>query len=103
MVTMIARPEVADFLDEVAHVGSEELLLEQMELAPTSPLVGQTIAQAALSEHFGVTILACRTANHPTRRAPSADTRLEAGMQILALGTQEQLQVVLKLAGGKKS
>ncbi|MBI4673322.1 MAG: TrkA C-terminal domain-containing protein [Chloroflexi bacterium] len=36
-----------------------------MELAPASPLVGQTIAQAALRERYGVTILACRAANHP--------------------------------------
>lgn len=100
MVTMIARPEVADFLDEVAHVGSEELLLEQIELAPDSPLVGQTIAQAALSERFGVTVVACRTANHPARRMPGADTLLEANMQLLALGTQEQLQELLKLAQG---
>lgn len=102
MVTMIARPEVADFIDEVAHVGSEELLLEQIELAPASPLVGKTIAQVALGERFGVTIVACRTANHPTRRMPGADTKLEAGMQLLALGTQEQLQQVFKLADGGK-
>ena len=103
MVTMIARPEVADFIDEVAHVGSEELLLEQIELAPTSSLVGKTIAQAALGERFGVTIVACRTANHPARRMPGADTKLEVGMQLLALGTLEQLQHLLKLANGENS
>lgn len=102
MVTMIARPEVADFIDEVAHVGSEELLLEQIELKPDCELVGKTIEQAALSERFGVTIVACRTANHPARRMPGANTCLEANMQLLALGTQEQLQMLLKLASGEK-
>ncbi|MBI5305117.1 MAG: potassium channel protein [Chloroflexi bacterium] len=98
MVTTLVRPAVADFLDEVAHVGNEELLIEQVVIAPTSPLVGKTLAQAQLTERVGVTVLACKLPNARTRIAPNAEMILQANMQILALGSPEQLQELLRMA-----
>ena len=46
MVTMLVRPDVANFLDEITHATGLELLTEQVPLKPTSPLVGKTLAQA---------------------------------------------------------
>ena len=99
MVTTLIRPAVADFLDEVAHVGSEELLIEQVLIAPNSSLVGKTLAQAQLTERIGVTLLACKMPNATSRTTPNADMILQANMQILALGSPEQLQTLLKMAG----
>ncbi|MBI5031832.1 MAG: potassium channel protein [Chloroflexi bacterium] len=99
MVTTLIRPAVADFLDEVAHVGNEELLIEQVLIAPNSSLVGKTLAQAQLTERIGVTLLACKMPNAPTRTTPSADMVLQANMQMLALGSPEQLRTLLKMAG----
>jgi voltage-gated potassium channel len=101
MVTTLVRPAVADFLDEVAHVGNEELLIEQVNIAPTSPLVGKTLAQAQLTERVGVTLLACKMPGTTTRTTPNAEMILQPNMQILALGSPEQLQTLLKMASGK--
>jgi voltage-gated potassium channel len=101
MVTTLVRPAVADFLDEVAHVGNEELLIEQVSLVPTSPLVGKTLAQAQLTERVGVTLLACKMPDAPTRITPNAEMVLQPKMQILALGSPEQLQALLKMASGE--
>jgi voltage-gated potassium channel len=101
MVTTLVRPAVADFLDEVAHVGNEELLIEQVNVAPTSPLVGKTLAQAQLTERVGVTLLACKMPDAPTRITPNAEMVLQPNMQILALGSPEQLQALLKMASGE--
>ena len=98
MVTTLVRPAVAEFLDEVAHVGNEELLIEQVTIAPSSSLAGKTLAQAQLTERVGVTLLACKMPNAPTRITPNAEMILQANMQILALGSPEQLQALLKLA-----
>ena len=98
MVTTLVRPAVADFLDEVAHVGNEELLIEQVTIAPTSLLVGKTLAQAQLTERVGVTVLACKMPDAKTRIAPNAEMVLQANMQILALGSLEQLQELLRMA-----
>ena len=40
MVTMLLHPEIADFLEEVAHAGGMELLLEQVKVAKASKLAG---------------------------------------------------------------
>ena len=100
MVTMLVRPNVADFLDEVSHASGLELLLEQIYIAATSPLVGKTLAEAELGRRLGITVLAYKTENDKLNARPEADTILEANAQIIVLGTREQLQELMKLAKG---
>ncbi|CAG0943587.1 hypothetical protein ANRL1_01400 [Anaerolineae bacterium] len=90
--------EGMDFLDDVTHAGGLELLLEQVHLAPTSALVGQTLAQAQLRERFGVTVLACRLPDGCVNTNLEPNTVLQAESDVIALGTREQLQAVMKLA-----
>ncbi|MBI5649749.1 MAG: NAD-binding protein [Chloroflexi bacterium] len=100
MVSWLARPAVAGFLDQVAHAGGLDFLLEQVRLASGSSLVGQTLAQAQLQNRFGITVLACRDANGNWNASPGAETVLGADAEIIALGTREQLQELMKLARG---
>lgn len=100
MVTMLVRPEVADFLDEVAHTSGLELLLEQIQLMPTSPLVGQTLAQAQLPGKLGITIIGYKLPNGKLNMKIGPDTVLHANTQIFALGTPERLQALIQLAHG---
>ena len=99
MVTTLVRPSVASFLDEVAHVGNEELLIDQVVVLPTSSLVGKTLAQAQLTENVGVTLLACKMPNASARITPSAEMILQANMEMIALGSPQQLQALAKMAG----
>jgi voltage-gated potassium channel len=98
MVTMLVRPDVADFLDEVAHAGGMELLLEQVCVAEGSMLVGLTLADARAKTNLDVTVLAYKSPGATMNTRPGPDTVLTAGMQILALGTQEQLKELIRLA-----
>jgi voltage-gated potassium channel len=98
MVTMMVRPHVADFLDEVAHAGEQELLVEQVWLAQSSPLVGQTLAQADLRNRFDVTLLACRSTDGQVNTHPSSDMALCADSHLVVLGTREQIQALARLA-----
>lgn len=98
MVTHLVRPAVADFLDEVTHTGGMEWVLEQVHVAPTSTLVGQTLTHSQLRDQYGVTVLACRLPSGQVNRNPSPDTVLQSEMDIIVLGTPEQLQTVIKLA-----
>ena len=101
MVTMLIRPEVANFLDEVAYGGGLELFMEQFQLAPDSPLVGQTLEQCRWRARFGVTVLACKLADGGINASPTADTPLTAGLRMIVLGTREQLRNLPELAQGK--
>ena len=98
LVTMLVRPDVADFLDEVSHTSGMELLLEQIQIAPSSPLAGRTLAEVQASHELDLTVLACKHADGHWNTRPRGSTLVETGAQVIALGTIEQLQKLIELA-----
>ena len=100
MVTMLMRPSVADFLDEVAHVGGMELLLEQIHVQPESPLAGKTLAEMSLRNNMGITVLACRHTDGKFETHPGPETLIEPDGILLVLGTREQLREMKLFAKG---
>lgn len=98
IVTMLVRPSVADFLDEVVHAGGLELFLEEVHVQPGSELAGKTISEAQVRNQIGVTVLACRTqaGEFDTRIGP--ETTLQPGGLLIVLGTREQLRDMIRLA-----
>jgi voltage-gated potassium channel len=100
MVTMLVRPSVADFLDEIAHTSGLEFLLEEVIVEPTSSLAGKTISEAQLRERLGITVLACRNEEgiFDTHLGPT--TLLKPGGQLIVLGTREQLREMMEIATG---
>ncbi|HSG44086.1 MAG TPA: NAD-binding protein [Anaerolineales bacterium] len=100
MVTMLMRPNVADFLDEVAHVGGMELLLEQIHIHPESPLAGKSIAQMDIRNNMGITILACRHTNGMFETHPGPASVMEPDSILLVLGTRDQLFDMKRFARG---
>jgi len=100
MVTMLMRPNVADFLDEVAHVGGMELLLEQIHIMPASPLAGKTLAEMDIRNNMGITVLACRHTDGKFQSHPGPETLIEPDGILLVLGTRDQLRDMKRFARG---
>jgi len=98
MVTMLVRPEVADFLDEVASAGGMELLIEQVKIGKGSKLAGLTLVEAKSRLQLNVSVLAYKTPGAAANQRPSAETRFVEGMQIFAFGTRDDLRLLLQLA-----
>jgi voltage-gated potassium channel len=98
MAAVLERPGVADFLDEVMHAGSLELLIDQVDLALGAPLAGQTLGDVNLRSRLGITVLALRAPGGRLTMAPGAETMLEPGSALIALGTPEQLQALGAMA-----
>jgi voltage-gated potassium channel len=94
MVTMLVRPEVADYLDVISHASDLELLVEQIVIAETSILAHKTLAEAELGPRWGITVLACATPGRMNLR-PGADTLIEPGTRLIVLGTRNQLQELI--------
>ncbi|NTV63321.1 MAG: TrkA family potassium uptake protein, partial [Oscillochloris sp.] len=97
MAALIARPGVADFLDEVMHASSLELLIDQVLLEDGSPLAGQTLGEANLRSRFGLTVLALGKPGERVDTSPGAQSILAPGSLLIALGTREQLQSLASL------
>ncbi len=100
MVSLLVRPEAADFMDEALRVGGTDLLLEQINLAANSVLANQTLAQSELGSKFGVTVLACRQPDGKLETRPGAETILQPEARLIVLGTSDQLRALIELAHG---
>lgn len=100
IATMLVRPSVADFLDEVARVGGMELLIDQIEIKSDSPLAGKTISEMNIRNNHGVTVLACRHPDGIFEIHPSSDALIESNSLLIVLGTREQLRDMAKTAQG---
>jgi voltage-gated potassium channel len=94
IATLLVRPDVADFLDEVMHTSQLELLVDQVSLSENSAMAGQTLGKAELRTKFGVTVLACRLPGGALTTNISADTVLEPNAMLIVLGTPDQLQAL---------
>jgi voltage-gated potassium channel len=98
MAALIARPGVADFLDEVMHANDLELLIDQVVLGPGSTLTGETLGTASLRSRLGITVLALGRPGERVDISPGAYAELTPGSLLIALGTREQLQALAALA-----
>ncbi len=69
----------------------EEVLMESIKIPLRSPATGRTLAELSLARTYGVQIAGV---NHRGMRVlnPSAEERLQAGDEVLALGTPAQIQ-----------
>lgn len=98
MATLISRPGVADFLDEVMHANKLELLIDQVVLEASSSLVGQTLGAANLRSRLGITVLALGRPGERVDISPGAHALLVPDTLVIALGTRDQLQAFALLA-----
>jgi voltage-gated potassium channel len=99
MVTMLVRPDVADFIDVISSAGGLELFVEQVHVAPSSPLAGQTLGEADLGNRLGVSVLAAHSPNTRLTMQPGPDTVLAPLTELVVLGTKDQLLRLTELSG----
>ncbi|GGL56312.1 cation:proton antiporter regulatory subunit [Halocalculus aciditolerans] len=68
-------------------------VIEWVTVPETSPLVGETFADAGIREHTGVTVAAVQRGDD-TLASPGARTTLEAGDVLVVVGTREDQQAL---------
>jgi voltage-gated potassium channel len=94
MAAFALQPHVSEFLDVVMHDETLDYRIEEVEIAPTSPLVGQSLGEVALREATGALLLAIRSAGGRFIANPTHDSRLEPQTILIVLGTSTQLDAV---------
>ena len=98
MAAFLVQPNVTDFLDVVMHDHEMELRLEEIEVAPDSPLAGISVAQAAVRDQTGALILALRDPTGGFITTPEAGTVMHTGQILIAIGTPAQLAALAAAA-----
>ena len=99
MAAFLVQPNVTEFLDVVMHDHDMELRLEEIEVAPDSPLAGISVAEAAVRDQTGALILALRDPTAGFITTPDARTVMRPGQILIAIGTPTHLAALAKAAG----
>jgi voltage-gated potassium channel len=86
------RPAVVDFVQLATSSENLELAMEQVGIAPTSPLVDRTIVEANLRQRYGVIVVGIRRLDGRMEFNPPPDAMMRAGDQLVVLGPPEQLK-----------
>jgi voltage-gated potassium channel len=98
MAQMAVRPNVVEFLEVVTHDEELEMWLEDVTIAIESRLDEKRIGECGVRQKTGANILALRKRTGKLMVAPNADTVLQAGDIIVALGTRDQLSALRELS-----
>jgi voltage-gated potassium channel len=90
MAELAIRPAMVDLLDTLHH-GEAGIGVEEMVVTTSCPAIGKTLKEAGLLGTDVAKLLAVRKPDGTVLTNPPADTRLDEGDLVIALGTEDQL------------
>lgn len=98
----VTRPTVLEFIELATKTEHLELQIEQVEIASGSGLAGTTLSNSRLRLDLGLIIVAIKKKHGAMVYTPPAETVLELGDTLLALGKKSQLEQLERLASGER-
>ncbi|MET0663982.1 MAG: potassium channel protein [Acidimicrobiales bacterium] len=99
IAALALSPNVADFLDVVMHDGSLEFRLADIAVPEASSLAGQSLRAAHVRDETGALVLAIRAQDGDFTTNPPPEIVLRQGDVLIAIGTEEQLEDLRRMAG----
>jgi voltage-gated potassium channel len=97
MANLIAKPQVAAFLDIVSMAGGADIQLEEIEIPASCQAAGNSIRKLRVRDQTGAIIVALRKRDGTFDTTPSPDAMLEAGDVLIGVGTTEELRLLEEL------
>lgn len=97
MASLVIRPAVVTFLDEMLNVPGQTLRMEEVQIEEASVLVGQTLREADIGRQTGLLVVAIRSGEGRYQFNPGAQTRLQGGDVLIVMGTPEQLAALQQI------
>jgi len=93
------RPAVVDFVELATSSESLELAMEEIAIAPASPLAGQSILDANLRQRYGVIVVGIQRLNGKMDFNPEPETVIRPSDKLVVLGRPGSLKH-LEIEGG---
>ncbi len=100
MTQALLRPAVDDFISSIT-AENLDLNFEEVEVAPSSGYVGHKLRFTNISAELNVVVVAIRRKGGSMIFNPSADTRIETGDMLVAIGRADSLAQLKRLATQK--
>ena len=98
LAAAVTHPLVTEFLDVVMHTPGRDLRMEQVILRASSMLIGQKLKDANIKHVSGAMIVAVKQSGKLITN-PSPELIFGQGDELIALGTQQELNKLNELAG----
>jgi voltage-gated potassium channel len=99
MAIAMMKPAVDDFMDSIT-AESLDLSFEQVEVDAPSPLVGRHLRETPIRSELDVVIISIRRRDGLRLFNPNAETLIEEGDLLIAIGRKESLLRLGRLARG---
>lgn len=97
MANMALRPEVVDFLDVIVDSKHQELVVDEISIAPASRLAGKALGQYFDRKKSNVVVLAIKKADQSCIVNPTPDITLKSHDGLIVLGTKSDIEEIKKL------
>ena len=102
MAQMLLKPAVADVLELATMRDDLELEIEQVGIHPSSPFVGHSLRETDIRSHMDVIVIAIKRAQGSMLFNPSADTVIEQGDALVAMGSHKSLEALERAANPER-
>ena len=94
---ILVQPHVIDFIETAFGTERMDIQIEEVEVPAGSPLAGKSLAAANIGQSAGVLVLALRHGNGTLSFNPAAETVIQPGDCLIAIGPTEPLKKLDKL------
>lgn len=100
MAMALTKPAVGDFIDSVT-ANDLELGFEQLEVVPSSSLVGRKLSETVIRSELNIVIVSIRRSDGELVFNPSGEARIQGGDMLIAIGNAESLTKLTAVARGR--
>ncbi|HVQ36974.1 MAG TPA: potassium channel protein [Pyrinomonadaceae bacterium] len=100
MAMALTKPAVDDFLGSIT-ANKLELGFEQLEVGPSSELVGRRLSETNIRSVLNIVVVSIRRCSGEILFNPGGEAMIEAGDVLIAIGNAETLMKLSALAKGK--
>jgi voltage-gated potassium channel len=101
MAQTIMRPTVTDFLELTTSDATRDIQMEEMPASPASKLIGVALMDSGIRKNLDLIIVAVKKPSGDILFNPSAQTTIEAGDTVIAIGKLKDLEKLRKLLDPK--
>lgn len=100
MASLVAIPDVVEFLDHIRIQGSDAVNLEEIEVSQLPErLQHMTLEELDARNRIGVNVIGLRKASGEMVINPALNTKLHESMKLFVLGTADQIRMLNEFLG----
>lgn len=104
MATMVAKPDITEFLDHLSVHGEAPTILEEIVCENmSSEMQGKPIFELRVRKKTGANIIGLKTPEGEFILNPSPDLQISSASKLFVLGTPEQIENMKQIIRGKIS